>query len=66
MTIDIIDLGSGTGFELPAGFELDLGPLNLFTVPPSLPRGVWQLRCAFEDPLSGTVQGEQFTVFELQ
>jgi len=57
-TGDLVDVGAGGGFSLPAGADLQLGPLPLLVVQAGMPRGSWAFRCALEDPLTGDVLAE--------
>ena len=51
---------------LIAGFDRDWGPIPLFDVHDTMPPGTWSMRCALEDPLSGSIQAESFSPFEVQ
>jgi hypothetical protein len=66
VTIQVIDLGADGSFAIPAGLNVDLAPVNMFTVQPSQPRGAFALRCALEDPATGRVQAEDRVPFTLE
>jgi hypothetical protein len=64
-TLDLLDLGASGGFAIPAGFDLDLSPVTMFTVQPSQPRGDFTLRCRLEDPGGGSVRASDAAGFAL-
>ncbi len=61
-TANLIDFS----FVLPDTADFDVAPLGLFNVSSSLPRGTWTFRCALEDPVTGAVQAEDLSNFEVQ
>jgi len=65
-TATLIDVGADGTLEMPDGFALDLGPIGLFSVPASLPRGAWSFRCSLEDPDTGFLQSEDVALFRVE
>lgn len=51
---------------LPARFDAELAAFNIILVQSSLPRGSYELRCAFEDPTTSAVQYENRAPFGFQ
>lgn len=51
---------------LPARFDAELAAFNVILVQSSLPRGNYELRCAFEDPATSAVQYENRVPFGFQ
>ena len=51
---------------LPPRIDADLAPFALLTVSAGLPRGDWELRCAFEDAETGTVRASDVARFTLE
>ena len=64
--ISIVDRGADGSFALPSGLDVNLAPVNLTTVQPQHPRGVWALRCVLVDASTGHVQAEDRFPFELE
>ncbi len=64
-TVQALDVGAGGGFFLPGSFDIDLGPVQMFSIFSNLPRGQYGLRCALEDPTTGDVQAEDEADFDL-
>lgn len=62
-TASLIDAGPLT---LPAAFALDAGPVGLFNVPASLPKGSWAFRCAVERFTTGEVIAEDVAPFTVE
>lgn len=62
-TVDALDIATPA---LPGPFDRDLGPAQLFEVVPSMPRGVWGVRCAIEDLESGDLLVDDATSFTVQ
>ncbi|RIL06089.1 MAG: hypothetical protein DCC71_08035 [Proteobacteria bacterium] len=50
---------------LPAGFDIDLGPVTAFAFGSEHPRGRYELRCRVEDPASGEAFAAQSAAFTL-
>ena len=63
--ISILDLGASGTFAIPAGLNVNLAPITMFTVHPGQPRGAYTLRCTLEEAGTGRVQAEDWMVFEL-
>jgi hypothetical protein len=64
---DLIDTGAGGGFPpLQPGSELDRAPMPLLRVQSGTQRGRWVVRCALEDPRTGSVQEEGYAPFVVQ
>ena len=51
--VSILNLGSYGGLVLPAGADIDLGPMPLFPVTTALPRGTYEFSCRMLDPMTG-------------
>lgn len=51
---------------LPARFDAELAAFNIILVQASLPRGNYELRCAFENPTTNAVQYENRAAFGFQ
>jgi hypothetical protein len=51
--IPFVNLGADGSVQLPPGFDQNFGPLQLFAVTPSLPRGAYALNCRLLDPVTG-------------
>jgi hypothetical protein len=66
ITANALDLGAGGGFFVPASFDRELGPVTMFTLQPSQPRGPFQWRCALEDPDTGAVIAEDLAPFTFE
>jgi len=64
--VDAIDIGQGGGFALPAGIDLNFGPLVLFPISPGIPRGDFFWACSLEDPFLGDVLAEDVAPFQIQ
>jgi len=65
-TVNIIDTGAGANIGFPPGTAVDLAPLGLVTLDPTMPRGNWRFRCALEDAATGVVHSEAFAPFEVR
>lgn len=66
ITADVLDLGAGGGFFVPASFDHQLGPVTMFTLQPGQPRGGFTWRCALEDPVSGAILAEDTAPFAFE
>jgi DNA-binding beta-propeller fold protein YncE len=58
--------GADSSLNLPAYYNQEFGPIPLFEVNASLPRGTYAFNCRLMDPVNGDVLGEDlnpFTVF---
>ena len=64
--IGVINLGADGSFVLPPGTDLDLGPLAILPVTPTLPRGEYEFSCRLLDPVTGRLLLEDRNFFELQ
>lgn len=51
--VSVINIGADGSLSLPAGLDLDLGPLPLLPVDAGLPRGAYELDCRMVDPVTG-------------
>ena len=51
--VSFLNLGADGSLQLPPGFDTNLGPLQLFTVSPALPRGAYEFNCRFLQPVTG-------------
>ena len=63
--IGIVNLGADGSFVLPAGTDVDLGPLPLLPVSAALPRGNYELSCRMLDPVTGELLTEDLNPFEI-
>ncbi|KHE91418.1 MAG: hypothetical protein K8F52_18180 [Candidatus Scalindua rubra] len=63
--IPIVNIGADGMFVLPAGFDLDLGPLNLFPAA-VLPLGIYELSTRVLNPVTGELLYEDLNAFEIQ
>ena len=66
ITVDVLDLGAGGGFVVPASFDRELGPVAMFTLQPGQPRGDFLWHCALEDPTSGAIFAEDVAAFAFE
>ncbi len=57
--------GADGSFVLRPGFNQNFGPLTLFTVQPTFPRGTYGFNCRFLDPVSGRVLSEDLVPFTI-
>ena len=64
--ISVINRGSDGSFQLASGFATTLGPIDLFAVSASLPRGTYGFNCRLLDSVTGEVLAEDLTPFEIQ
>ena len=60
------DLINIAGLTLPPRHDPNLGPFELITVQPNLPRGTWSLDCAIEDSTSGASLAQDTALFDIQ
>jgi len=58
--------GADGAVVLSPGFDQNFGPLNVFTVQPSSPRGTYGFNCRFIDPITGALQAEDLNTFTVQ
>jgi hypothetical protein len=65
-TRPVLNLGADGSTVLPAGFNVDLGPVTLFTVDPGLPVGTHEFSCRMLDPVTGRLLREDRNFFEIQ
>jgi len=63
--VSIINLGGDGSFVLPAGLDVDLGPIPLFTVDASFPEGDYELSCRMLDPVTGALLHEDINSFTI-
>lgn len=64
--IGLFNLGSYGSFVMPASFDYDFGPLPLFTVTSSLPRGTYEFSSRIVDPITGKLLSESLNPFVIQ
>jgi len=64
--IDLVSIGGDGSFQVPANFDTNLGPLTLFTVSSSLPRGNWEWNSRVTDPTTSALLNEDFNPFVIQ
>jgi hypothetical protein len=65
-TVPIVNLGASGALVLPAGTDVDFGPVVLFTVTPGFPRGTYGFGCRLLDPVTGATRSLDENAFELQ
>lgn len=61
----VLNLGQDGSFVLPAGTDIDLGPLQLLPVDDSLPRGDYEFSCRMLDPVTGELLSEDLNFFNV-
>ncbi len=64
--IGVLNFGSDNSFVIPAGSNQNFGPLNLFPVTESLPRGNYEFSSRMIDPVTGKVLSEDLNPFVIQ
>ncbi|MBI3329698.1 MAG: hypothetical protein HYZ81_23700 [Nitrospinae bacterium] len=64
--ITFANLGADGSVPLPAGFNMDFGPLKLATVPPELPRGMYAFNCRILDPVTKQSLTEDLNPFAIR
>ena len=64
--ISLFNLGSDGSFALPAGTDINLGPIPLLSIIPGLPRGTYGLNCRMLNPITGQLLAEDSNVFDVQ
>ncbi len=64
--IGVVNVGADGTFVLPAGTDIDLGPLPLIPVTAALPRGDYEFSCRMLDPTTGELLTEDLNFFENQ
>lgn len=64
--VTAVDVGADGTFVLSAGFDSELGPIDLFTVSPAHARGVWGWDCRFLDPTTGETLWLDLNPFEVE
>ena len=57
--------GADGSFVLPAGFNQNFGPFNLFAVAPTMPRGSYAFNCRMLNPVTGALMAEDINSFEI-
>ena len=63
--LSVVNIGADGSFLLPAGTDLNLGPLPLLPVTPGLPRGDYEFSCRMLDPVTGALLFEDINTFEV-
>ncbi len=63
--ISIVNMGANGTFVLPQGYNLDLGPLSLFSAA-ILPAGFYEFSARLLDPTTGETLCDDLNVFEIQ
>jgi hypothetical protein len=64
--IRILNAGADGSAVLPAPFDLTIGPVALFTVAPTVPRGTYAAGCRLLDPVTGKTKSEIIRSFVVQ
>ncbi len=63
--ISVINAGADGSVILPAGFDQDFGPLDIFLAA-GAPLGSYEFSCRFLDPVTGELLAEDLNPFEIQ
>jgi hypothetical protein len=64
--IGLLNLGPDSSFVFPAGFDQDLGPIDLFTISSALPRGSYEFSSRVVNPTTGKTVSEDLNGFVIQ
>ena len=64
--MSLANVGSDGTVVLPAPFDQNFGPLPLFQVTPSFPRGSYELSCRILEPTTGRLLSEDLNPFVIQ
>jgi len=64
--IGVVNVGADGSLVLPAGTDVDLGPLPILPVTAALPRGDYEFSCRMLDPVTGELLAEDLNLFEVQ
>jgi hypothetical protein len=64
--VTLINTGADGSVQLPAGYDVNLGPFNLFTVTAGIPRGGYELGCRILDPKTGASLAHGSYAFVIQ
>ena len=62
-SVPFLRAGDNGSVVFNAGFNQDFGPMPLFTVNSSLPRGNYAFNCRFLDPVTGAIKAEDLNPF---
>ena len=62
-SIGVVNLGADGSFVLPAGTDVDLGPLTILPVTAALPPGSYEFSCRMLDPVTGELLVEDRNIF---
>lgn len=58
--------GADGSVVFPAGFNQNFGPVPLFTIAPSMPRGTYAFDCRMVNPVTGATLTEDLNLFQVQ
>ena len=64
--ISFINIGADGSLVLPAGMDVDLGPVPFFQVTADLPSGTYELSCRLLDPVTGGLLSEDLNNFNIR
>lgn len=64
--IGVVNIGADGSRVFQDGTSLELGPLDLFTIMPNLPRGSYEFSCRLLDPTTGRLLLEDRNFFDVQ
>lgn len=64
--LPLINEGADGSLVLPAGFDVNFGPLPLLTVTPAIPRGRYEWNCRMIDPVTGESRSSDTNLFDVQ
>jgi hypothetical protein len=64
-TTPVLNIGGDGSVTLPPGFDVNLGPISLFTVDDSFPKGSYEFSCRMIDPTSGRSLASSLNPFKI-
>jgi len=63
----VFNLGGFGGIKLPAGMDVDFGPIKLIRkITPNTPRGTYEFSCRLLDPITGELLWEDRNFFDVE
>lgn len=64
--IGLLNFGADGSVQFPAGLDVNLGPFDLLTVSPALPRGDYEIGCRILNPVTGQQRSLSVAAFGIQ
>jgi DNA-binding beta-propeller fold protein YncE len=64
--VSVVNAGATGSLTFPSGLDAELGPIDLFVVQASFPRGTYEFSCRLLDPITGQTKHEDLNPFEIQ